>query len=95
MSRKDWGVKGEREMLVICNRTKAERAPQGVISELHSFSFHAEKCIQCKAACLKLSCATGAGWQWFAWDALPGEELLFWSLRDLRRENLIDLSLFE
>lgn len=39
--------------------------------------------------------AVCTGWQWFAWDALPGEELLFWSLRDLRRENLIDLSLFE
>lgn len=39
--------------------------------------------------------AVCTGWQWLAWDALPGEELLFWSLRDLRRENLIDLSVFE
>lgn len=36
--------------------------------------------------------AVCTGWQWFAWDALPGEELLFWSLRDLRRQNLLDLS---
>ncbi|KAH6939400.1 hypothetical protein HPB50_017795 [Hyalomma asiaticum] len=36
-----------------------------------------------------------AGWHWFAWGALPGEELLFWSLRDLRRENVLDLTAFQ
>lgn len=39
--------------------------------------------------------AVCTGWHWFAWDALPGEELLFWSLRDLRRENLLDLTAFQ
>ncbi|XP_037510777.1 uncharacterized protein LOC119387453 [Rhipicephalus sanguineus] len=39
--------------------------------------------------------AVCTGWHWFAWDALPGEELLFWSLRDLRRENVLDLTAFQ
>ncbi|KAL1420890.1 hypothetical protein MTO96_004267 [Rhipicephalus appendiculatus] len=39
--------------------------------------------------------AVCSGWHWFAWDALPGEELLFWSLRDLRRENVLDLTAFQ
>lgn len=39
--------------------------------------------------------AVCTGWHWFAWDALPGEELLFWSLRDLRRENVLDLTVFQ
>lgn len=35
--------------------------------------------------------ATCASWQWFLWDALPSEDLLFWTLRDLRRNNIINL----
>ncbi|CAN8005085.1 unnamed protein product, partial [Ixodes hexagonus] len=35
--------------------------------------------------------ATCAKWQWFLWDALPNEDLLFWTLRDLRRNNIINL----
>lgn len=31
------------------------------------------------------------GWQWCKWEMLPSDDLLFWSLQDLRRKNLVDL----